>query len=113
MIRVLKDMVALRQLETLQSMSEVLYIPDTIEEGTRKCEVVAVGPGHTDEHGKFHPVDVNVGDLVFCARYAGQILKTTDRDTDVQNKCPPGACRGRQFLIVRCDDIIGVFPREV
>jgi len=99
MIKVLKNMVALRQLETLQSLSDTLYIPDTIEEGTRKCEVMAVGPGYTDEHGKFHGVDVQVGDIVFCSRYSGQILKAGDDERDVDSK----------YLIVRNEDIIAVF----
>ena len=101
MIRVLKDNVAMLQLDTLQSMSTTLFIPETIEEGTRKCRVMAVGPGYYDEHGKFHGVDVEVGDLVYCARYCGRDIKMEEDGEDVK------------YLLARCDDIIAVFPREV
>ncbi len=50
-----------------------LYIPDTASDvtGNKQGVAVAVGRGHRDAHGKIRPMDVQIGDKVVFAEYAG------------------------------------------
>jgi len=43
-------------------------------------QVVAVGPGRLDDHGKRVAPEVKVGDKVLYAKYAGTEVKLGDKD---------------------------------
>lgn len=68
-----------------------LVLPDTAKEKPQQGEVLAVGPGHRDEGGGRVPLDVEVGDRVVFAKYAGTGFKTDE---------------GREILIMGESDIM-------
>ena len=55
-------------------------------------EVVAVGPGKTDDNGKLIPMGVKVGEKILFGKYSGQEFKMD----------------GVDYLHMREDDVIGV-----
>jgi chaperonin GroES len=55
-----------------------IIIPDSAKEKPSKFEVIAVGPGKINDQGKRDPMEVKVGDIVYCSRYAGDEFKIND-----------------------------------
>lgn len=71
-----------------------LIIPDTAKEKQQKGTVVAVGPGkHSDLTGNLIPMRRKVGDKVLYGKYAGNEISID----------------GKEYLIIRQDDIFGNF----
>ena len=71
-----------------------ILLPDTAKEKPRQGEVVAVGPGKTDEEGKLHPMPLRVGDQVLFSSYAGNEVKSDSPDAE--------------YLIMSTDDVLGI-----
>lgn len=71
-----------------------ILLPDSAKEKPRIGEVVAVGPGKTDEEGKVLPMHVSVGDKVLFSAYAGTQVKNDDVTTE--------------YLIMTEEEILGV-----
>ncbi len=71
-----------------------ILLPEAAQEKPRQGEVVAVGPGKTDDKGNVKPMDLSVGDVVLFSSYAGTEVKTLDDQGD--------------FLIMSEEDILGV-----
>ena len=69
-----------------------IVIPDTAAEKPSMGEVIAVGPGKTDDNGKLLPIGVKAGDKVLFGKYSGQEFKMD----------------GADLLHMREDDIIGI-----
>ena len=69
-----------------------IIIPDTAKEKPQEGKVVAVGPGKRDDNGKLIPMDVKKGDRVLYSKYGGTEIKID----------------GKDYLIMREDDILGV-----
>ena len=57
--------------ETEQKTAGGLYVPDTAKEKSQRGKVVAVGAGKMTDEGKRIPMDINVGDTVYFAKYGG------------------------------------------
>ena len=55
-------------------------------------EVIAVGPGARDEHGKITPLDVKQGDRVLFGKWSGTEVKID----------------GAEYLIMKESDVMGV-----
>jgi chaperonin GroES len=91
-VKPLADRVVVRALEETEQMRGGLYIPDTAKEKPQQGEVVAVGPGKFDEHGKRVPMDVKAGDKVLYGKYSG---------TEV-------TVGAEQLLILRESDVLAV-----
>jgi len=87
----LADRVVVRPLEDTEQMRGGLYIPDTAKEKPQQGEVLAVGPGRTDD-GKKVPMEVKVGDKILYGKYSG-----TEVTIDLE-----------QVLILRESDILAV-----
>ena len=69
-----------------------IYIPDTAKEKPQEGEVVAVGPGETNDNGdKINP-DVKKGDKVVYSKYGGTEIKVD----------------GEEYLILSSRDILAV-----
>lgn len=66
----LSDRVVVKPLEETEQMRGGLYIPDTAKEKPQQGEVVAVGPGRTEE-GKRVAMEVKVGDKILYGKYSG------------------------------------------
>ncbi len=52
-----------------------IIIPDTAKEKPQKGEIVAVGPGRTDESGSAIAMNVKVGDKVLYSKYGGNEIE--------------------------------------
>jgi chaperonin GroES len=87
----LADRVVVKAMEEAEQMRGGLYIPDTAKEKPQQGEVIAVGPGRTED-GKRVPMEVKAGDKVLYGKYSGTEV-TIDGD---------------QFLILRESDILAV-----
>ena len=66
----LSDRVVIKPSEEAEQMRGGLYIPDTAKEKPQQGEVMAVGPGRTED-GKRIPMEVKVGDKVLYGKYSG------------------------------------------
>ena len=67
-------------------------LPETAQEKPQKGSVLSVGPGDRDEAGKRIPMDVQVGDVVLFAKYAGTEIKV----------------EGKKLLILRESDLLAI-----
>ena len=94
-VRPLHDRVLLRRLEEKEVVKGGIIIPDTAKEKPQEAEVIAVGPGKLDEHGKRMPVDVKKGDRILIGKYSGTDIKIADDE----------------YVIVREDEILGVIEK--
>lgn len=72
-----------------------IIIPDTAKDKSQQAEVLAVGPGWTDEDGKLHKVDVKAGDIVLMPMYGGDEIKMD----------------GEELKIVRGDELLAVISK--
>jgi len=57
-----------------------IVIPDTAKEKPQRGTVIAVGKGRRDDDGERIPLDVEVGDMVLFAKYAGTEFRHEDED---------------------------------
>ncbi len=87
----LSDRVVVKATEETETMRGGLYIPDTAKEKPQQGEVIAAGPGRTED-GKRVPMEVKAGDKVLYGKYSG---------TEV-------TIEGEQLLILRESDILAI-----
>ncbi|MBL8118242.1 MAG: co-chaperone GroES [Anaerolineae bacterium] len=91
-LRPLADRVIVEPIEQEEVTATGLYIPETAKEKPQQGNVLAAGPGRTDDNGKNIKLDVKVGDKVLFAKYAGTEVKID----------------GRKLLIMKEADILAV-----
>ena len=91
-LRPLHDRIIVKRLEEERKSAGGIVIPDTAAEKPSTGEVVAAGPGKTDESGKLLSMGVKVGDKILFGKYSGQEFKMD----------------GADYLHMREDDVIGV-----
>jgi chaperonin GroES len=90
--RPLHDRVVVRRLEQEEKTAGGIIIPDTAKEKPQEGEVVAVGPGARDEHGKLVPLDLKAGDRVLFGKWSGTEVKID----------------GEELMIMKESDVMGV-----
>ncbi len=91
-LRPLHDRVIVKRIEEERKTSGGIVIPDTATEKPSQGEIVAVGPGKTDDTGKLIPIGVKAGDKILFGKYSGTEFKMD----------------GDDLLHMREDDIIGI-----
>jgi chaperonin GroES len=91
-IRPLHDRIIVERLEEETKTASGIIIPDSAKEKPQQGNVIAVGKGKVTEDGKVLPLDVKVGDKVLFGKYSGTEVKLD----------------GKEFLMMREDDILGV-----
>ena len=91
-VRPLRDRVLLRRLEQEEKTAGGIVIPDTAKEKPMEARVVAVGSGKVLEDGSVCPPALKAGDRVLVGKYSGTDIKLD----------------GREHLIVREDEVLGV-----
>lgn len=91
-LRPLQDRLLIRRVEPETVTHGGILIPDTAQEKPLEGEVVAVGPGVRDEHGKLHPLAVARGDRVLFGKWTGTEVKLD----------------GEELMIMKEADILGV-----
>jgi chaperonin GroES len=57
-----------------------IVIPDTAKEKPQRGTIIAVGKGRKDDDGERIPLDVEVGETVLFAKYAGTEFRLDDED---------------------------------
>ena len=88
-LKPLADRVVVRPLEKDEVTKSGLVLPETAKERPQEGEVTAVGPGRYLEDGTRLAMEVQVGQTVLYAKYAGTEYKVDDqeylilRETDV------------------------------
>jgi chaperonin GroES len=78
-LKPLGDRVVVEPIEQDEMTASGLVLPETAKEKPQKGTVVAVGPGARDEGGKRIAMDVNTGDVVLFAKYAGTEFKVDSK----------------------------------
>jgi chaperonin GroES len=91
-IRPLQDRVLVKRLEQEEQVRGGIIIPDTAKEKPQQAEVIAVGPGKTDDDGKRIPLDVKAGDRILIGKYSGSEIRVDEED----------------YVILREDEILAV-----
>ncbi len=91
-MRPLADRVVIEPLEGEEKTPGGILIPETAKEKPQQGVIVSVGPGRRDDKGKLIPMDVNEGDKVLYAKYAGTEIKV----------------EGKKLLILKESDILAV-----
>jgi chaperonin GroES len=69
-----------------------ILLPDSAQERPREGQVMAAGPGKTNENGQLEPISVKVGDRVLFGSYAGTEVKQEEEE----------------YLILSEEDILGI-----
>jgi chaperonin GroES len=90
--RPLHDRVVVKRIDADEKTAGGIIIPDTAKEKPQQGEVVAVGPGGRDDHGKLIPIDVKAGDTILFGKWSGTEVKID----------------GVEYLIMKESDIMGV-----
>jgi chaperonin GroES len=89
----LADRVVIKALEAESKTAGGIIIPDNAKEKPQKGEVVAVGPGKSDDKGNVIKMELKVGDKVLYGKYSG-----TEVSVD-----------GKDLLIMRESDVLAKF----
>jgi chaperonin GroES len=90
--RPLHDRVVVRRIDAEEKTAGGIIIPDTAKEKPMEGEVVAVGPGARDEHGKLVPIELRAGDRILFGKWSGTEVKID----------------GEELLIMKEADVMGV-----
>jgi chaperonin GroES len=91
-LRPLGDRVVIEPSEKDERTESGLFIPETAKEKPQEGTIVAVGAGKRDDDGKRIPMDVEVGQTVLFAKYAGTEIKL----------------EGKKVLILKETDILAI-----
>ena len=90
-VRPLHDRIIVKRIDEETTSKGGIIIPDTAKEKPQEGQVVAVGPGRTED-GKLIKLDVRKGDRILFSKYAGTEIKLD----------------GEEHIIMREDDVLGV-----
>ena len=92
-IRPLGDRIIVEPVEKEETIAGgMLVLPETAKEKPQQGKVLAAGAGRRDEQGKRIDMDVEVGQTVLFAKYAGTEIKLN----------------GKKMLIMKESDILGI-----
>ena len=97
-LKPLGDRVVVEPIEQEDTTAGGIILPETAKEKPQRGTIVAAGPGARDDQGKRVALDVNLGDVVLYAKYAGTEFKV----------------EGKKLLILKESDLLAVIePEEV
>ena len=88
----LGDRLVVKATERETTTKSGIVLPDTAKEKPQEGEVLAVGPGKVLDNGKRTTLEVQAGQRVLFAKYAGTEVKID----------------GEEYLILRESDIMGI-----
>ncbi|HUX82045.1 MAG TPA: co-chaperone GroES [Halothiobacillus sp.] len=91
-IRPLHDRVLIKRVEEERKTAFGIVLPDSAAEKPNRGEVVAAGPGKSNEKGEIRPMSVKSGDQVLFNQYAGTKVKVD----------------GEELLMMGEDDLLAV-----
>ena len=88
----LHDRILVRRVEEAATTRDGILIPDSAKDKPQEGEVISVGKGKSNEHGKVFPLAVKAGDPILFGKYAGSDIKID----------------GEDFLIMKEEEVLGV-----
>ncbi|MBM3570312.1 MAG: co-chaperone GroES [Alphaproteobacteria bacterium] len=91
----LHDRVLVRRVAQEDKSKGGIIIPDTAKEKPMEGEVLSVGAGGRDEHGKLTPMSVKKGDRILFGKWSGTEVKMD----------------GEELIIMKESDIMGVIEK--
>jgi len=91
-LRPLADRVIVKRLENETKTASGIVIPDNAAEKPDQGEILAVGPGKTNDKGETKALSVKVGDRVLFGKYSGQTVKVN----------------GDELLVMKEEDLFAV-----
>jgi chaperonin GroES len=91
-LRPLSDRIVVKPLARETVTKSGIVLPDTAKEKPQEGEVLAVGPGKVLDNGKRTQLEVQVGQRVLFAKYAGTEVKVDNEE----------------YLILRESDVMGI-----
>lgn len=94
-LKPLADRLVIKRIEVDEKSPSGLLIPTEAKEKPVEGEVVAVGDGKLLDNGTVRRLNVGVGDRVLFGKYTGSEVKID----------------GKDYTIMREDDVLGVFRR--
>ena len=95
-IRPLADRVLVRRIEEESKTAGGIIIPDTAKEKPTRGEIISVGEGARDDHGKLIVPSVKAGDVVLFTKWGGTEIKVD----------------GEDLLIMKESDILAIVEGE-
>ena len=97
-LRPLSDRIVVKPIEREAKTASGIILPESAREKPQEGEVIAVGPGARNDKGEHMPLDIQVGDTVLYAKYAGTEVKLNGNE--------------EKLLILRENDILAVVEEE-
>lgn len=91
-IRPLHDRVLIKRVEEELTTASGIVLPGSAAEKPNRGEVIAAGPGKSNDKGELRPIGVKVGDKVLFGQYAGTKVKID----------------GEELLMMSEDDILAI-----
>ena len=91
-LKPLGDRLLVKPIEQEEKTASGIILPETAKEKPQEGEVLAVGPGGRKEDGSRIAMDVEVGNRVLYAKYAGAEVKMD----------------GVKYLILRESDVLAI-----
>ncbi len=91
-LKPLGDRVVVEPIEQEEMTAGGIVLPETAKEKPQRGTVIAAGPGARDDEGKHIALDVQAGDVVLFAKYAGTEFKVD----------------GKKLLILRENDLLAI-----
>jgi len=96
-LKPLGDRLVVEPLEQETTTVSGIVLPETAKEKPQKGSVLATGPGARDDQGRRIVMDVQVGDIVLFAKYAGTEIKLD----------------GKKLLIFKEGDVLAIVEGDV
>ena len=91
-LKPLGDRLIVEPTESEEVTASGIVLPETAKEKPQQGKVLAAGPGRRDEDGKRIDMDVEEGDTVLYAKYAGTEVKI----------------EGEKYLIIKESDVLAI-----
>jgi chaperonin GroES len=91
-IKPLSDRVVIKTVEAEETTKSGIILTSSAQEKPQVAEVIAIGPGATNDEGKVIPMTVKIGDKVLTSKYSGTEVKVD----------------GEEYTIVRESDILAI-----
>jgi chaperonin GroES len=95
-VKPLHDRVIIERVEAESKTAGGIIIPDTAKEKPSEGEVIAVGEGLRDDHGKRIALDVKKGERVLFQKWGGAEVKVD----------------GKELIILKESDILAVIESK-